>query len=55
MAQRDTPPTFDAATEQRLTDAATVTPEDVDRAALAWDQHAPAPFRSILDAEHSDG
>lgn len=51
----DAPPTFDHATEQRLTAAAAVTPDDIVRAQVAWDQHAPKAFRTILDAEHSDG
>lgn len=45
------PPIFDPKTEQALTEAATVTPEDIERAKLDWHLAAPRDRRAMLDAE----
>lgn len=53
-SQDPQPPTFDATTEAELDAAATITPEDVDRAVAQWRQDAPVQFRGLLDAAGED-
>jgi hypothetical protein len=45
------PPTFDAATEAELDEAARITPDDIARAGAAWRRDASPAFRDLLDAK----